>query len=88
MTKDEVKAILKIPYKLLVLTALSYVNLTDRELNILILRYMRGKTQQETAEELFCTVNGLQKWEKIALDKCRQAWEKLIFVQELIKAVQ
>lgn len=88
MTTDEVKRVLKTPYKPLVLTALSYVNLTDREMNLLILRHMRGHTQEETAEEMCCTVNGLQKWEKIALEKCCHAWEKLIFVQELLKAAQ
>lgn len=88
MTTDEAKKVLKTPYKPLALTALSYVNLTDREMNLLILRHMRGHTQEETAEELYCTVNGLQKWEKAALEKCCHAWEKLIFVQELLKAAQ
>ena len=36
MTTDEVKAVLRSPYKPLALAALSYVNLTDRELNLLI----------------------------------------------------
>lgn len=88
MTTDEVKRVLRCPYKPLVLTALSYVNLTDRELNLLILRHMRGHTQEEAAEELYSSVNGLQKWEYAALEKCRKAWEKLIFVQEILKAVQ
>lgn len=88
MTTDEVKRILKTPYKPLALMALSYVNLTDRELDLLILRHMRGHTQEETAEEMCCTVNGLQKWEKVALDKCNKAWEKLIFIQEILKAAQ
>ena len=88
MTNNEVKCVLKNPYKPFVLMALSYVNLTDRELNLLILRYMRGHTQEETAEEMFCTVNGLQKWEKAALEKCVKAWEKLIFIQEILKTAQ
>lgn len=88
MTTDDVKQVLKSPHKPLVLAALSYVNLTDRECNLLILRHMRGHTQEETAEELYCTVNGLQKWEKAALEKCCKAWEKLIFIQEILKAAQ
>ena len=88
MTTDEVKHVLKSPYKPLVLTALSYVNLTDREMNLLILRHMRGHTQEETAEEMCCTVNGLQKWEKAALTKCSEAWKNIIFVQEILKAAQ
>lgn len=88
MTTDDVKKVLKSSYKPLVLAALSYVNLTDRECNVLILRHMRGHTQEETAEELYCTVNGLQKWEYAALEKCRRAWENLIFVHEILKSAQ
>lgn len=88
MTTDDVKRILKHPCKPLVLAALSYVNLTDRELNLLILRHMRGHTQEETAEELYSSVNGVQKWEHTALEKCRNAWENLIFIQEILKAAQ
>lgn len=88
MTNDDVKRILKTPYKPLALAALSYVNLTDRELNLLILRHMRGHTQEETAEELCSSVNGLQKWEYAALEKCRKAWENLLFVQEILNTAQ
>lgn len=88
MTKDEVKKILRTPYKPLVLAALSYVNLTDREMNLLILRFMRGHTQEEAAEEMGYTPNAIQKWERTALNKCCQAWDKLVFIQELLKVAQ
>lgn len=88
MTNDEAKKVLRSPYKPLVLAALSYVNLTDRELNLLILRHMRGHTQEEVAEETGYSVNGLQKQEYAAIDKCCKAWEKLIFVQEILKSAQ
>lgn len=88
MTTDDARRVLRTPYKPLALAALSYVNLTDRELNLLILRHMRGHTQEEVAEETGYSVNGLQKQEKAALDKCCKAWEKLIFVQEILKATQ
>lgn len=88
MTKEEVKKILRTPYKPLALAALSYVNLTDREMNLLILRFMRGHTQEETAEEMGYTPNAIQKWERTALNKCCQAWDKLVFIQELLKVAQ
>lgn len=88
MTTDDARRVLRTPYKPLALAALSYVNLNDRELNLLILRHMRGHTQEEVAEETGYSVNGLQKQEKAALDKCCKAWEKLIFVQEILKATQ
>lgn len=86
MTNEDVRHVLHSSYKPLVLAALSYVNLTDRELNLLILRHMRGKTQEETAEELSYSVNGIQKQERAALEKCGKAWEKLAFVQEILAA--
>lgn len=88
MTNDDVRRVLHSPYKPLVLAALSYVNLTDRECNLLILRHMRGHTQEEVAEETGYSVNGLQKQEYTAIDKCRRAWENLIFVQEILRASQ
>lgn len=84
MTTDEAKRVLKTPYKPLALTALSYVNLKDKELDILILRHMRGHTQEEVAEERDMSVNGVQNIEYAALEKCCKAWSKLIFVQELL----
>ena len=88
MTKDEAKRIIRYPVKPLALVALSYANLTDREMDVLILRYMRGHTQEEVAEEMSCTVNGLQKWERAALDRCCKAWGNLKFTEELLKSAQ
>lgn len=88
MTAEEAKRVLKTPYRPLALAALSYVNLTDRECDLLILRFLRGHTQQEAAEEMCCTVNGLQKWEKTALDKCCKAWDHLLLIQEILNAAR
>lgn len=85
MTADEVRRVLRSPYKPLALAALSYVNLTDRELNLLILRHMRGHTQEEAAEETGYSVTGVQKQEYVALEKCGKAWEKLLFVREILE---
>lgn len=84
MSTDDVRCVLKTPYKPLALAALSYVNLTDRELDILIMRHMRGHTQEQVAEQLNYSVNGLQKQEYAALEKCRKAWENLVFIKEIL----
>ena len=84
MTTEEARRVLHSPYKPLVLAALSYVNLTDQEQNVLILRHMRGHTQEQVAEEIRYSVNGLQKVEYKALDKCAKAWTGLCFVRELL----
>lgn len=88
MNPDDVRKVIGAPYKPLALAALSYVNLSDRELNLLILRHMRGHTQEETAEEMGYTVRAVQAWEKTALDKCAAAWKNLLFIQEILRSAQ
>ncbi len=82
MTTKEAAKLLKHPDRVLVLTALSYVNLTDRELQTLVLRHMRGHTQEYVAEQLECSVNSIQNWEKAALKKCCAVWEKFDILKE------
>lgn len=86
VTPDDVKKILRTPYKPLALAALSYVNLSDRELDTLILRYMRSLTLEKTAEWLDCSVNAVKNWQTSGLEKCCKAWENLIFVHEILAA--
>lgn len=88
MTNEDVKTVLRTPYKPLALCALSYVNLTDKELNLLIMRHMRGHSQEETAWQMGCSSRVIQRWEHDALDKCCKAWENLIFIEEILKAAQ
>lgn len=85
MTIKEAKKVLHHPYLPAVYVAISYVNLTDKELDVLILRHLRGHTQEETAEEMEMSVNGLQNIEKFALTKCCKAWDKIIFVKNILK---
>ena len=86
--RAEAKMILQSPHKGLVLTALSYVNLTDQEFDVLILRHMRGQTQEVVAEKLHYTTNGLQKIEYKALDKCYEVWKNMLFVREILKTAR
>lgn len=88
MTNTQAKQVLKSPYKPLVLSAISFVNLTDKEISALILHYLRGHTQEETAEELNYSVDNIKKIEKAALDKCCKAWENLVFVKEILNHTQ
>ena len=88
MTDKEIRSVLTHPEKVLVLVAISYVNLKDREQDVLILRYMRGHTQEEVAEELDRSVNTIQAWEHTAIDKCKVAWKRLEFIKEMIRTAQ
>lgn len=69
------KRILQHPQVKLALYALSAVNLKDKEWKVLVLRYLRGMTQEEAAEELDRSKNCIQNWEKAALIKCVKVWE-------------
>lgn len=97
MTTKQAKDVLRHPDRLFVLTALSFVNLTDKEVETLILRHLRGHTQEETGRELMAeelrrngkkndtedeyTVRCVQTLEKSALLKCCAVWENLSFVR-------
>lgn len=88
VTKEEVRRVLKTPYKPLALAALSYVNLSDRELDLLILRYLRRHTQEEVADEMGYSSRIIQRWEGDALNKCAAAWKNLLFIQEILRSAQ
>ena len=64
-----VKRVLTDARIILVMVALSYVNLTDDELNVLILRHLRDHTQCRVAEDLDKELSTIQRWEKAALEK-------------------
>ena len=85
MTTQDAKKIIHDPYKPFVLALISFVNLTDNELKILVLRHMRGHTQEKVAEELDFSVNGIQNIEKTALEKCCKAWSRMAVVKEYLK---
>lgn len=89
MNCNDVKQILRCPYKPLVLFSLMYyVNLKDVEANTLIYRYMRGLTQEETAEIFDRSVNTIQNWEKSAIEKYAVAWSDNEILKELLKEIK
>lgn len=85
MNHDEVVSIIEYPSKQLAMYALSLVNLKDHEMNTLVLRYMRGMTQEETAEQMERSKNTIQNWEKSAIGKCSRAWKGLEMISEMLK---
>ena len=59
-------------------------NLTDNELNTVVLRHMRGLTQEKVAEALDRSKNTIQTWESEALDRCAVAWSGLAILAEIL----
>ena len=83
MEKSEIRKILKNPSKDLVNIALSYVNLTDKEKEVLELVEMKGKTEEKTAEILEMSTRNIQYIKESAFEKLNIVWSYNIFIQTL-----
>lgn len=86
MTADEARIILEGPEKIPILTALSFVSLSDNEQETLIIRFLRKQTQERTAETMDRSSSSVKLYEKSALDKCAFVWSKYAYTRELLKA--
>ena len=87
MEKSDIRKILKNPSKDLINIALSYVNLTDKERQIIEMVEMQGKTEERTAEILDISVRGLQQLKASAFEKLNKVWSCNIFVTMLLERV-
>lgn len=85
MERKEIREILKNPSLELVKLALSYVNLTDKELKIIELVEMQGKTEERTAEILDISIRNLQQQKSVAFEKLNKVWSNNILIAELLK---
>ena len=83
MDKTEIRAILRNPSKELVNIALSYVNLTDKEREIIELIEMQGKTEERTAEILDMSDRNVRYIKESAFKKLDSVWSYNIFIQML-----
>ena len=83
MGKSDIRKILKNPSKDLVNIALSYVNLTDKEKEVLELVEMKGKTEEKTAELLEMSTRNIQYIKESAFEKLNIVWSYNIFIQTL-----
>ena len=90
MTTEEVKRILKTHEdRMSVCVALSFVNLSDKEFNVLVMRYMRGLTQEQTADNLgdIVSVNTVFNIQQSALAKTAKMWGRLAIAKALLETV-
>ena len=85
MDKTEIRKILKNPSKELVNIALSYVNLTDKEKEVLELVEMQGKTEERTAEILDISDRNVRYIKESAFEKLNIVWSYNMFVSLMLK---
>ena len=87
MDKVEIRKILRNPSKEIVNIALSYVNLTDKERQIIELIEIQGKTEERTAEILDISDRNVRYIKESAFKKLDSVWSYNIFIQMLKEKV-
>ena len=86
MEKSDIRKILRNPSIEMVNIALGYVNLTDKEKEIIKMVEMEGKTEERTAEILDISTRNVQTIKSIAFDKINAVWSYNLFVAMLLRA--
>lgn len=85
MEKSEIRKILKNPSMELVNIALSYVNLTEKEKEILEYVEMKGITEERTAEILDMSDRNVRYIKDSAFDKLNKVWSYNLFIALMLK---
>ena len=80
MDKTEIRKILKNPSKELVDIALGYVNLTDKEKQVIELIEMQGKTEERTAEILDMSDRNIRYIKESAYKKIDCVWSYNLYI--------
>lgn len=87
MDKSEIRKILKNPSTELVNIALGYVNLTDKERQVIKLVEIEGKTEERSAEIMDISTRNLQTIKATAFEKINAVWSYNLFISMLLKRV-
>jgi DNA-directed RNA polymerase specialized sigma subunit len=85
MEKSDIRKILKNPDMDLVEKALSYVNLSDMEKDILIKVEIQGKTEEKASEIIGISTRYLQTIKAQAFEKLNIVWSYNRFIALMLK---
>ncbi len=85
MEKVDIRKILKNPSKEMVNIALGYVNLTEKERQIIEYVELQGKTEERTAEILDISTRNLQNLKASAFKKLDLVWSYNLFISILLE---
>lgn len=75
MTREQIRKIFNIPEKDLLCFLLSKINLTEKEKEVVDNYFTKGYTEEQTAEIMEMSKNGVQNIKKRAYDKIVRVWE-------------
>ena len=85
MEKEDIKKILRYPYRPLVMLALQLVNLKDKEYNSIELVDIRGYSEQEASEKLNISLSSIKRYRKSAYFKMSKAWDNKAIIEKILK---
>ena len=85
MEKSDIRKILKHPSKELVEIALGYVNLSEKERQVIELVEMQGKTEERTAEMLDISDRNVRYIKDSAFEKISVVWSYNLFITLMLK---
>lgn len=85
MEKEDIKKILRYPYRPLVMLALQLVNLKDKEYNSIELVDIRGYSEQEASEKLNISLSSIKRYRKSAYLKMSKAWDNKTIIEKILK---
>lgn len=85
MTNEQIKKVFSIPERDLLEFMLHKVNLSDKELKVINLCLLQGNTEEQTAEIMQMSRNGIQNIKKKAYNKLRKVWENDRIIKILIQ---
>lgn len=84
LTNEQIRRALEYPYPAVVQFALSLVNLKDREMEVLRISDMEGRTDERTAEVLDVSVRTIGNLKSSAYNKIRIVWSNLPLIHHMI----
>ena len=87
MTKEQLRKIFNIPERDLLCFLLAKVNLTEKEKEVVDNYFAKGYTEEQTAEIMEMSKNGVQNIKKKAYNKIVKVWENDRIIKILLEEV-
>ena len=84
LDRESIIKILKYPHKNIVLFLLQIVNLTEKEYDIIDNIYLKGYTEEETANKLLVSRTTIQKHKRKAFLKLQKVWTNNELINKIL----
>lgn len=88
MDRQDIKLILRCPYKDIIEYLLNAVNLTDKEIKLLKEVDIKGNTEERTAEHFDVSTRHVQSQRQKAYQKITKVWSKNHLAEVILKELK